>query len=185
MLALNDFRMPASPSRCDPSAMCVPHSRSSETDSLQPQPNKDSRRERTTPAPEAIDAPPVPEALIGESRGLLPVNPSPCTSGCGLRYSCSMKRRKHSPKTRRSSGEEPDAGGLMVGELLRQTVRDQIKANEPPEVAATYRRLIAEGHDATNALELITAVLAAEMYDIMNEQRDFDETKPRKSTAAP
>ena len=88
-----------------------------------------------------------------------------------------MKRRKHSPKTRQLSGEEPDAGGLMVGELLRQTVRDQIKANEPPEVAATYRRLIAEGHDNANAVELITAVLAAEMYDIMNEQRDFDEAK--------
>lgn len=65
----------------------------------------------------------------------------------------------------------------MVGELLRQTVRDQIKANEPPEVAATYRRLVAAGHDNANAVELITAVLAAEMYDIMNEQRDFDEAK--------
>jgi hypothetical protein len=100
-----------------------------------------------------------------------------CTSGLGLRYPYTMKRRKHSPKTRRSSGEEPDADGLMVGNLLRQTVRDQIKANEPPEVAATYRRLIAEGHDDANALELITAVLAAEMYYILNEQRHFDEAK--------
>jgi hypothetical protein len=88
-----------------------------------------------------------------------------------------MKRRMHSPKTRRFSGQKPDVGGLMVGELLRQTVRDQIRANEPPAVAATYRRLIAAGYDDANAVELITAVLAAEMYDIMNERRDFDEAK--------
>ena len=88
-----------------------------------------------------------------------------------------MKRRKPLRDTRQASTELPDGDGLMVGELLRQTVRDQIKANEPPEVAATYRRLIAEGHDNSNAIELITVALAAEMYHIMNEQRDFDETK--------
>jgi hypothetical protein len=71
----------------------------------------------------------------------------------------------------------PDGDGAMVGELLRQTIRDQIKANDPPEVTATYRRLIAEGHDNSNAVELITAVLAVEMYDIMKERREFDETK--------
>ena len=91
-----------------------------------------------------------------------------------LRYACGMTRRKSS---RNSHPVVPDAEGLMVGEMLRQTVRDQIKANEPPEVAATYRRLIMEGHDKADAIELITAVLAAEMYDIMNEQRDFDEAK--------
>ena len=66
----------------------------------------------------------------------------------------------------------------MVGNLLRQTVRDQIKANEPPEVGATYRRLIAEGHDNANALELITAVLAAEMYHIMTNSA----TSTKRST---
>lgn len=65
----------------------------------------------------------------------------------------------------------------MLGEMLRQTVRDQIKGNEPPEVGATYRRLIAEGQDQKNAIELITAVLAAEMYGIMKEQRPFDEIR--------
>lgn len=88
-----------------------------------------------------------------------------------------MKRRKPSRGPRRTSDELSEADGYKVGELLRQVVRDQIKGKEPPEVAATYRRLIMEGYDEANAVELITVVLAAEMYDVMNEQRDFDEQK--------
>jgi hypothetical protein len=45
---------------------------------------------------------------------------------------------------------------------------------DPPEVEATCTRLIGEGHNKENAGELITAVLAAEMYNIMNEGRNFD-----------
>ena len=88
-----------------------------------------------------------------------------------------MKRRKRSAGSARGTNTGADPEGLRVGELLRQTVRDQIKANEPREVAATYRRLIAAGYDTVDAIELITAVLAAEMYDIMNEQRPFDEAR--------
>jgi len=67
--------------------------------------------------------------------------------------------------------------GRVLGDLLRQTVRDQIAAKNPREVEATYRRLLSEGHDQKNALELITAVLAAEMYDMMSEERELNAAK--------
>ena len=92
-----------------------------------------------------------------------------------MRYPDSMKRRKPPGRAAHGSGGVTDADGLRLGEILRQTARDQIRAGEPPQVAATYRRLLAEGQAETNAIELITAVLAAEMYAIMNEQRPFDE----------
>jgi hypothetical protein len=67
--------------------------------------------------------------------------------------------------------------GLLLGDILRQTVRDQIAARNPPKVEATLRRLLAEGHDREKAVELMTAVLAAEMYDMMNEGREFNVAK--------
>ena len=73
----------------------------------------------------------------------------------------------------RLSAEE----GLVLGDILRQTVRDQIAGKNPREVEATFRRLLSEGQDQKNALELITAVLAAEMYDMMNEGREFNAAK--------
>lgn len=93
------------------------------------------------------------------------------TISAPLRYANAMKRSKPPRGKSRASMGATNADGRMLGEMLRQTVRDQIKANEPAEVGATYRRLIAEGQDQKNAIELITAVLAAEMYDIMNIAR--------------
>jgi len=59
--------------------------------------------------------------------------------------------------------------------MLRAVVRDQIRGKKPPIVEATYRRLLRSGEDEQNAIELITAVLVADVYDMMNEQREFDE----------
>ena len=70
-----------------------------------------------------------------------------------------------------------DEDGLRAGEILRGVVRDQIRAKKPPIVEATYLRLLRSGEDEKNAIELITAVLAADIYDMMNEQREFDDAK--------
>lgn len=89
-----------------------------------------------------------------------------------------VRRRRDSPTPRRDPVDTlSDEDGLRLGEMLRQAVRDQIRAKDPPEVGATYRRLLGEGHDKANAIELVTAVLAVEMYDIMNEGRNFDLAK--------
>jgi len=57
---------------------------------------------------------------------------------------------------------------------LRDTVRDQIKANDPPEVASTFRRRLAGGIDESQAIESITAVVAAEMFSMMTQGRELD-----------
>jgi hypothetical protein len=67
-----------------------------------------------------------------------------------------------------------DEEGIRLGNILRSTVKDQIKSNDPPEVRSTLRRLLAAGFDERNAIEHITAVLAAEIYHVMNEGREFD-----------
>jgi UDP-glucose 4-epimerase len=67
--------------------------------------------------------------------------------------------------------------GKLAGELIRQTVRDQIRGKNPPEAEKTYRRLRAQGYSDKDAIELIAAVLAAEMYYILNEQREHDPVK--------
>src|SRR5438128_9186554 len=82
-------------------------------------------------------------------------------------------------KKQRNRGVDPltaisDEEGIRLGNVARATVRDQIKANDPPEVASTFRRLLANGFDERNAIEHITAVLTAEIYDVMNEGREFD-----------
>ncbi len=61
-----------------------------------------------------------------------------------------------------------------MGNILRDTVRDQIKNNDPPEVSSTFRRLVASGIDEAQSIELITAVVAAEMFHMMTEDREFD-----------
>ena len=68
----------------------------------------------------------------------------------------------------------PENDGPVLGELIRQTVREQIRKNDPPEAAVTYRRLVSEGYAEADAVELMTAVLAAEIYFMMSEGRPFD-----------
>jgi hypothetical protein len=83
-----------------------------------------------------------------------------------------MKKRRPSrvDPLKALSGKE----GKRLGNIVRSTVKDQIAGNDPPEARSTLRRLLAIGFDERNAIEHIAAVLAAEIYDVMNEGREFD-----------
>ena len=61
-----------------------------------------------------------------------------------------------------------------VAGSLRRVVEDQLRANEPPEVAATLARLLAAGHARDAAVALIGAVLMVELNAIMRSEREFD-----------
>ena len=61
-----------------------------------------------------------------------------------------------------------------VAGSLREVVENQLRANEPPEVAATLARLLATGHERDEAVALIGAVLMIELNEIMRSERDFD-----------
>lgn len=53
-------------------------------------------------------------------------------------------------------------------------VRKQIKSNDPPISKRTYERLLAEGHDEKEVIRMMACVLAAEMFYMMKEMREFD-----------
>jgi len=57
---------------------------------------------------------------------------------------------------------------------LLQAVEEQIRLDDPPAVAVTLARLLAEGHDRDAALRLIGAVLLMELNEVMRDNRDFD-----------
>ena len=83
------------------------------------------------------------------------------------------KRRENSEVTRkRHDSQQPD--GHLAGELIRKTVRDQIRGHQPPETEQAYRRLRTQGYSDGDAVELIAAVLAAEMFYILTQQREHD-----------
>lgn len=54
------------------------------------------------------------------------------------------------------------------------TVEQQINSGDPPEVKATYDRLIAGGLSAPEATQMIAIVLRNEMKQMIAESRSFD-----------
>jgi hypothetical protein len=71
-------------------------------------------------------------------------------------------------------GEAFDDRFDRVAGSLRQVVEDQLRANEPPEVAAALARLLAAGHARDEAVALIGAALMVELNAIMRSEREFD-----------
>lgn len=53
-------------------------------------------------------------------------------------------------------------------------MRTQLRTHEPPETEQTYRRLRSDGYSERDAIELITAVLAAEIFGMFKQQVPHD-----------
>ncbi len=56
---------------------------------------------------------------------------------------------------------------------LRETIQNQMTANDPPETKETFGRLIAAGFAEEDAWRLLSAVLAFELAAILRERRPF------------
>jgi hypothetical protein len=54
-------------------------------------------------------------------------------------------------------------------------VDNQLRDNTPPETRQTLERLVADGHTLEDARQLIGCVVSTEVYDVLTEQRPFDE----------
>jgi hypothetical protein len=67
---------------------------------------------------------------------------------------------------------------------LLQAVEEQVRTNQPPEVAATLGRLVASGHDRDEAISLIGAVLMFELNEVMQNDRAFDPARYAARLAA-
>ena len=57
---------------------------------------------------------------------------------------------------------------------ILEVVDNQLKANDPPETRKTLERLIAEGYAEDDARGLIGSIVAAEMFDVMKQQKPFN-----------
>ena len=58
--------------------------------------------------------------------------------------------------------------------LMLEVVDNQMSSSDPPETKDTYERLCNGGFSARRARELIGAVVASEIFDVMKEEREFD-----------
>jgi hypothetical protein len=65
---------------------------------------------------------------------------------------------------------DDDDGSLAA--VIREAVRAQIDKRDPPEVQATYERLVAQGYTDAGAVELIAAALMSDIAEVVqNEHR--------------
>ncbi len=73
---------------------------------------------------------------------------------------------------------------MVMMELLRaqflETVAEQLRDNHPEDVRITYERLKQLGYDDTNARNLIASCIAAEMFDMIEENRMFQPERYRQ-----
>lgn len=67
--------------------------------------------------------------------------------------------------------------GQMAGEALLEAIETQLREKNPIEVSQTLSRLMSMGHSREEAVRLIGAVLATEVFQIMQEGRSFDERR--------
>ena len=69
----------------------------------------------------------------------------------------------------------------MVNQVLKKNilavVSNQIKNNNPECTRQTFERLVNSGYSEKKAKEMIGAVLIKEMYEVLKEQRPYNEQK--------
>ena len=74
----------------------------------------------------------------------------------------------------RPAGRETDSSREALRTTILEIVDSQIHNHDPPEVLATYDRLISQGHSDEEARRLIGCVVASEVAGIVNESREHD-----------
>jgi hypothetical protein len=62
-------------------------------------------------------------------------------------------------------------------DIIIEVVENQIDANDPVEVRITYNRLVALGYSDFETKQLIGQCVAVEIYDVIKEQKPFDEVR--------
>ncbi|MGH9833212.1 MAG: hypothetical protein ACRD9Y_09355 [Blastocatellia bacterium] len=70
-----------------------------------------------------------------------------------------------------------EEGQKHLHRTLMEGIHNQIRENNPPETEATLERLLAEGFSKNEAMNLIGHVLAAEIFEVMKYQREYDQEK--------
>jgi hypothetical protein len=71
----------------------------------------------------------------------------------------------------------PSSGNPHLRRAILEVVHNQLRDGTPPETAATLERLVREGHAREQAIELIGAVVASEIYGVLKEGRAYDRAR--------
>lgn len=66
-----------------------------------------------------------------------------------------------------------------LNRIILEVVDKQIRQDNPPATKKTLDRLIREGIVESEARRLIGCVVASEMFDVLREQKPFDEDRFR------
>ncbi len=70
---------------------------------------------------------------------------------------------------------------MRVEDILQQqfleVVENQLRADDPKVTRLTLERLVEEGYDRENAKKLISACVAAALFEVMKNNQPFDEVK--------
>jgi hypothetical protein len=69
------------------------------------------------------------------------------------------------------------SGNPRLRQAILEVVNNQLRDGEPPETAATLERLVQEGHSRQQAIELIGAVVASEIFGVLKEGRAYDRVR--------
>ena len=67
--------------------------------------------------------------------------------------------------------------GQVLGEAVVETVENQIRNDDPPEVREALKRLMALGESKENAMRYIASVLSVEFFEIMKNQTSYNEAR--------
>ena len=66
---------------------------------------------------------------------------------------------------------------LKLKKHILEVVDNQLRDNDPPAAKEAYKKLTAAGYSAREAKEKIGAVVLEEIYQVMKENQDYDETR--------
>ena len=60
---------------------------------------------------------------------------------------------------------------------MHEVVDNQLRDENPPETKQTLERLLAEGHSPENARRLLAAVVASEVFEVLERKQPYDPTR--------
>jgi hypothetical protein len=65
-------------------------------------------------------------------------------------------------------------GNPRLRQAILEVVENQLRDGTPPETGSTLARLMREGRSRAGAVELIAAVVSAEIFDVLTSGRPYD-----------
>ena len=71
-----------------------------------------------------------------------------------------------------------------IREQIFEIIKNQLRANDPPETKATYDRLRKQGYDDFQTRQMIGQCLAVELFEIIKFSRAFNNERYIKNLIA-